>query len=887
MANDAITKVEFLEEFAQYRPKSCEKWFYRCYDVTHIEGLEYLNTSEVTNMRNMFDGCKKVKNFDLSHFDTSKVTDMYNMFTNCESAESLDLSKFNTSNVTCMTSMFEHCISLKSLNLSNFNTAKVTDMRKMFLNCSALTSLNISSFDVAKVTDMSQMFEGCSSIPELDIFNFKTNSVEKTDQMFKDCSNLKTIYANSTFNTSYITSSTDMFSGCENLEGDMVYNKDCVDKQYARFEEGYFTNPYNRSWVEYADGTLTFMHGFKKTLGTDEYHLNAGYDVPGWWVKRDLVTKVVFAPSFANASPTSFYRWFAGCANLTTIEGTEYLHAPASDNTIGMFKNCRSLTSLNFPFSKIQRVNNTAEMFSGCSALTSIDLSGFNTENVRIMRQMFEGCTALTKLDISNFNTASLVNTDRMFAGCSNLKKIFVGDKYVTSNVTYSPEMFLDCNNLRGDIAFNPDEIDKTHATAKGGYLVNRFDRVVTLDDNGTLTFIDGDRMAIDEKYEFTLNEERNSPAWSDQAASIKKVVFDPSFANARPTTCNGWFNGALNLTAIEGVENLNTSEVKFMENMFNNCSSLESVDVSHFNTSKVTSMYSMFYKCISLKDLDLTNFDTSNVTDFYGLTRYDRQIKTLFLGEKFVIKDGARIGDMIATYGATTVYAHVNNFLKLQGYGDVIPYVGITPNASYGTFCVPVNGDLDDGKYTGFDQLYKISAVNADGTLKMSRIHYNIEAGSSYVYHRKLPAGSTRSIITFTASSAQLSNPTVKNDDRYPLKGTFESIVAPAGSYILQTDGNFHPVPAGNTTLKVGANRAYLVVNQTGSGTSATAKSYRMVFEDKETTGIDSVNADNGVSDISSQQPAVYFNLNGLRVDTPRSGNVYIVNGKKVVYNK
>ena len=150
------------------------------------------------------------------------------------------------------------------------------------------------------------------------------------------------------------------------------------------------------------------------------------------------------------------------------------------------------------------------------------------------------------------------------------------------------------------------------------------------------------------------------------------------------------------------------------------------------------------------------------------------------------------------------------------------------------------------------------------------------------YIYRRKLPAGSKRSIITFTADDSQLLDPKPEDDARYPLKGTFKSIVAPAGSYILQTDGNFHPVPADNTTLMVGANRAYLVVDQTGSGTSANAKALRMVFEDGETTGID---AADGIYDQADQQPKTFYDLMGRRVNAPVKGNIYIVNGKKVVY--
>ena len=61
-------------------------------------------------------------------------------------------------------------------------------------------------------------------------------------------------------------------------------------------------------------------------------------------------------------------------------------------------------------------------------------------------------------------------------------------------------------------------------------------------------------------------------------------------------------------LTSIEGIENLNTSEVTDMSDMFHNCSRLTSLNLSSFNTSKVTHMIAMFRYCPGLKSLDLTN---------------------------------------------------------------------------------------------------------------------------------------------------------------------------------------------------------------------------------------------------------------------------------------
>ena len=76
-----------------------------------------------------------------------------------------------------------------------------------------------------------------------------------------------------------------------------------------------------------------------------------------------------------------------------------------------------------------------------------------------------------------------------------------------------------------------------------------------------------------------------NTPEWISKNSYVKKVVFDASFANTRPTSCFSWFRGCENLTTIEGIEYLNTENVENMSSMFRDCYALESLDLSSFNT--------------------------------------------------------------------------------------------------------------------------------------------------------------------------------------------------------------------------------------------------------------------------------------------------------------
>ena len=127
----------------------------------------------------------------------------------------------------------------------------------------------------------------------------------------------------------------------------------------------------------------------------------------------------------------------------------------------------------------------------------------------------------------------------------------------------------------------------------------------------GTLTFKYDNSKPADA---YPMNTGTNLPGWTEKRYDIKKVVFDPSFAGARPTSCNGWFYNCRNLTDIEGISNLNTEEVTIMSAMFDGCKQLTSLDLSSFNTEKVTDMNFMFNNCEKLASLDISSFNTKNV---------------------------------------------------------------------------------------------------------------------------------------------------------------------------------------------------------------------------------------------------------------------------------
>jgi surface protein len=176
---------------------------------------------------------------------------------------------------------------------------------------------------------------------------------------------------------------------------------------------------------------------------------------------------------------------------------------------------------------------------------------------------------------------------------------------------------------------------------------------------NTTLTFYYDNQRIIRTGTTYDLNTGNTFTDWDTDGTDfyVTKVVFDPSFANARPTTTYGWFFGMGNLQSITGMNYLNTSEVTNMALMFALCESLTSLDVSHFNTSKVTSMEAMFYNS--------TNLRTIYVGDGWSTAAVTNSTDMFFNCTNLV-------GGKGTTYDANHVdktYAHIDGGTSNPGY--------------------------------------------------------------------------------------------------------------------------------------------------------------------------------------------------------------------------
>ncbi|EOA3385488.1 immunoglobulin-like domain-containing protein [Enterococcus hirae] len=389
-------------------------------NVTEIEGLSQLDTSNVTDMSYMFFGMSSVTSLDVSSFDTSNVTTMSYMFYGMSSVTGLDVSSFDTSNVTTMSYMFYGMSSVTGLDVSNFDTSNVTTMGYMFKGMGSVTSLDLSNFDTSNVTDMTDMFFG-TSLKKLilgDTFKFVAGKGALTSAWKREDGKGKA-YTAADFMKNYGT-------------GDLTAGT------YVSVEIGTWgTSPYN---FDETTGTLTIEAGELSGFVESPWSENKKVDATA--IKKIVLFGKVVAPE------NSFLLFSGNTSadkptNVTEIEGLSQLDTSNVTDMSKMFKGMSSITSLDVSGFDTSKVTNMQHMFSGMSSVTSLDVSGFDTSNVTDMANMFRGMSSVTSLDVSGFDTSNVTTMENMFYNISSVTSLDLS-VFDTSNVTTMQDMFKD-----------------------------------------------------------------------------------------------------------------------------------------------------------------------------------------------------------------------------------------------------------------------------------------------------------------------------------------------------------------------------------------------------------------------------------------------------------
>ena len=420
---------------------------------------------------------------------------------------------------------------------------------------------------------------------------------------------------------------------------------------------------------------------------------------------------------------------------------------------------------------------------------------------------------------------------------------------------------------------------------------------------------------------------------WSDADVATKctKVIFDASFASVRPKVCKYWFMNFYDLTAIEGLQYLNTSEVTSMQSMFANCATLTTLDVTTFDTRQVTDMHAMFQNCSKLTELNLASFRTDKVTKMSSMFQDCKGLTTIYVsrlwstaevgtssnmfydcqnlkggnGTTFTAgntnKEYARI-DVAGTPGylteSGTVFLHDNadNTPALTAYNGQTKTVTIMGRTlykddSWNTLCLPFNMTAEQvtSQLAPAKLMTLTSASFSAGTLTLNFSDAaSIEAGKPYII--KWASGPSITSPTFNDVTISSTAPT----DITGTAANFHGIYAPYSTggenkkmlYLGADNKVYYP----SKSRTINAFRAYFTLNNgieagdPASTSALAARAFVLNFDDGETTGITDVKSNSSLFTLHSSLSG-WYTINGRKLNgKPTIKGLYIYNGKGIV---
>lgn len=559
--------------------------------------------------------------------------------------------------------------------------------------------------------------------------------------------------------------------------------------------------------------------------------------------------------TFNTTLVTNMNNMFGNCMKLSSIIwGTMFKTYRVTDMT-GMFQACTNLKRLELSNFNTSNVENMFGMFRSCIALYSLDLSNFNTSKVTDMGEMFFGCDKIKRIDIHNFSIAKLSSTIRMFSGCVNLEKIICDGDW--SGVPESTNMFSGCSSLVGAVPYNSDNITALYANKTTGYFSPFYYYIAEIsNDRKTLTFRrsatapnrttqwDVTKSGFEEIDTNESGDDDYEPNYTFHGLGVTNVVFDESFADARPNSCYAWFKQNGSLKNIEGIEYLNTSEVVNMADMFYGCSSITSIDLRKLKLSNnIEDISQMFGGCNNLETI-ICNDDWSvlNCTS-----------AGLFSG------CGSLIGAI--TYNSNKVDIQYAN--PYTGYFTSLEDEISVPSYNICTYCSRFG--LDFTNVTGL-KAYIVSGFSPSTCTLVLTPATTIPAGEGLL----LKGEEGTYVIPHTTTDMIYSNLLVGVPTTtyvYPTDGEYTNFILANGIHGI----NFYTLSeAGN----IAGGKAYLKLPT--SEIPFNSRALKLCFTDEEITGINTAqNKMNSSSD--------FYDLQGRKVKSPVKG-LYVVNGKKVI---
>lgn len=616
--------------------------FYYFIKITELD-LSTFNTSSATTLESMFSVCFKLSSLNISNWDTSKVTTIAGIFNNCNSLEYVEgLDEIDTSNVTSMRHTFSYS---KVTNFTNLNTSKVTNMDYTFIGY-LRDELVFPNWDLSSVTSFYACFVGGpegGTIKTLDLSNFKHSEKASLSGLFLELSSLTKLTMPREFGKG-VKDFSYTFRGLSNVKN---INLENIDLSSATNLDSMFSNCSSLTGLDVSKWDvsnvtdMSFMFYGCSKLGS--------IDVSKWDTSK--VTNLDHFAAHANLKRIGMEKWNTSSlvnANAAFHNcGEEELDLSGWDvsNVLyfsQMFENSTKLKRIH-GLDKWDTSNALVfdEMFGRCSKLEELDLSSWDTRKARKGVQ-----------SSANGHTGSVFNN--MFQSCNSLRKVKVGANFSINgdgtNTTASYKFILptpSSDYIEGAdgywYTFNgekyaPNEVkDRTVETYYASYdMITDLDAVIK---NGSL--LD----AANAIRHLTGSSERYKPSDFKKALEVEvNVIPDEAFHLSGNLsyrfaykTWDWFFEKYSDKITISDISDANRmfygckverlpSNITFAEGgcaipaMYSNCSNLKSVPSIDFKHTAPQSSNSLFSYCYKVEEIGkLSNLYPNNISDMFG----------------------------------------------------------------------------------------------------------------------------------------------------------------------------------------------------------------------------------------------------------------------------
>ena len=935
-----VTEVVFDASFTKVKPKSFFKWFWQFHSLTTITGIGNLNTSEATNMNSMFYDCSKLETINVNGFDVSKVTNA--------------------------TAMFKSCVKLTTITCNNSWSIAVTD--NMFLSCNDLknTSAGIEYLQYKVDGSMANPTTGYFTpdatpvvIPGKGTKNdpYCIGTLSQWNQFATNVNGGNDYSGKYVKLTADIENITTMVGTAENafageFDGDghvLTVNINSEDLYAAPFR--------------HVDGTIINL-SVSGAITTSQKHAGGIVGLATYLELRNCASDVAITSNVSgdgshgglvglirnpNYATIGFVYTVAGCrfggkllgANTTHCSGlvgyTEIkgvgliirncLFAPAevTEPEVGVSTvGCETIVRYDG--------ETTAGSFVGVSDCYYTVELGNHTKGGTQVYEITDETEMAMPYNSTVYSASGLtIGSDMLLVYTGSYKCYGASGKPVkfTCPVSVTVKETDSSTAIDGQTGSGTDQspyqftmpaeaVTLTGAGAKvyAIWCGGEGDKVlyfVNTDVSGVAPGGTWDGKTITQVWSGNAVTKTGwgKPGWNIESVqnNATTVVFDPSFADVKPNSLYCWFHDFVKLESIEGLENLNTSEVTTMNSMFFNCDELTAVDVSGFDMSKVTNTTAMFYGSEKLTTIYCANsWDVATSVGMFtyceslvGAVKYkyskaDVAMANPYTGyftKKYLVLEDA--SDNTTTIGdnngiSLNVILHGRTFWKNNEWNTVcLPFDlnGETFKSSPLVSAIAIK-ELDtenehSGHLTGYDDetktlyiYFKDVAFDDDTTDDIDVDNQGMKAGMPYLV--KWAEGENVTDPVFPGVTIKAAGPTaVKSfDEHISFKGVYDPTpltVNDKNNRYLSGNTLYWP----NAPVTVNAFRNYFLFSDLPAGSRL-----ELAFQDDETTSIEDMVI------VDKAQPATadgWYTLDGRKfINKPTAKGIYIYNGRKMI---